>query len=90
MAKRGVIIVNTSRAALFDREALLEGLDCGHIGGYGLDVGYHEPAEPGEPLLNYPNVILTPHTAVAGRENGLKDLADIFANLWRAIGTKRA
>jgi lactate dehydrogenase-like 2-hydroxyacid dehydrogenase len=83
--KRGAIVVNTARAQLIEREALLEALDSGHLGGYGLDVGYEEPAKPSEPLLKYRNVILTPHTAVAGRENGLLDMADIFTNLWRAI-----
>jgi phosphoglycerate dehydrogenase-like enzyme len=83
--KSGVIIVNTSRAALVDEKALLDALNSGRIGGYGLDVGYQEPAEPDEPLLKYRNVILTPHTAVAGRENGLEDMADIFVKLWRAL-----
>jgi phosphoglycerate dehydrogenase-like enzyme len=44
---------------------------------------------PDEPLLKYKNVILTPHLAVAGRENGLLDMADIFAKLNRAIAAKR-
>jgi len=86
--KRGAILVNIARARLVDREALLEALDCGRLGGYGLDVGYDEPAKPGEPLLEYRNVILTPHLAVAGRENGLLDMTDIFTRLDRAIALK--
>jgi phosphoglycerate dehydrogenase-like enzyme len=88
--KRGAIVVNTARAELVEREALLTALDSGQLGGYGLDVGYAEPAKPGEVLLNYKNVILTPHTAVAGRENGLLDMADIFTRLWRALVPDRA
>jgi phosphoglycerate dehydrogenase-like enzyme len=87
--KRGAIVVNTARAQLIERDALFEALDSGHLGGYGLDVGYDEPAKPGEPLGKYRNVILTPHTAVAGRENGLLDMADIFTRLWRAIALKQ-
>jgi phosphoglycerate dehydrogenase-like enzyme len=87
--KHGAILVNVARAQLVDREALLEALDSGRLGGYGLDVGYEEPASPDEPLLEYKNVILTPHLAVAGRENGLLDMADIFAKLNRAIAAKR-
>jgi phosphoglycerate dehydrogenase-like enzyme len=87
--KRGAILVNVSRARLVDHEALLEALDSGRLGGYGLDVGYEEPASPDEPLLKYKRVILTPHLAVAGRENGLLDMADIFAKLNRAIAAKR-
>jgi phosphoglycerate dehydrogenase-like enzyme len=88
--KPDVVIVNTARAALIAREALMESLESGHLGGYGLDVGYSEPAEEGEPLLKFANVILTPHTAVAGRENGLEDLADMFRNLARAVAARRS
>jgi glyoxylate reductase len=87
--KPGVVIVNIARARLIEREALMEALETGRIGAYGLDVGYDEPTKPGEPLLNYPNVILTPHTAVAGRENGLKDMEDIFTRILKAIEAKR-
>jgi phosphoglycerate dehydrogenase-like enzyme len=87
--KRGAILVNVSRARLVDREALLEALDSGRLGGYGLDVGYEEPASPDEPLLKYKNVILTPHLAVAGRVNGMLDMAAVFTKLNRAIAAKR-
>jgi phosphoglycerate dehydrogenase-like enzyme len=87
--KRGATLVNVSRARLVDREALLKALDSGRLAGYGLDVGYEEPASPDEPLLKYKNVILTPHLAVAGRENGLLDMADVFIKLNRAIAAKR-
>jgi phosphoglycerate dehydrogenase-like enzyme len=86
--KNRVIIVNTARAALIDRAALIKALDSGRLGGYGLDVGYKEPAEHGEPLLRYPNVILTPHTAIASRENGLADLRDMFLTLARALAAR--
>jgi phosphoglycerate dehydrogenase-like enzyme len=89
LVKPGVVIVNIARARLIEREALMEALDSGRIGAYGLDVSYDEPAKPGEPLLNYRNVILTPHTAVAGRENGLLDMEDIFTRMSRAMAAKR-
>ena len=88
MVKRGAILVNVARAQLVEREALLETLTCGHLGGYGLDVGYDEPAKPDEPLLRFKNVMLTPHTAVAGRENGLLDLFDVFTKLSCALTSK--
>lgn len=89
LVKPGAILVNVARAQLVDREALLDSLRSGRLGGYGLDVGYDEPAKPGEPLLRFNNVILTPHTAVAGRENGLLDIADVFGKLSRAITLKQ-
>jgi lactate dehydrogenase-like 2-hydroxyacid dehydrogenase len=51
-----------------------------------MDIGYAEPAEPDDPLLNFDkgNVILEPHLAIAHRENGLKDMRQLALNLWRA------
>lgn len=36
--REGVLIVNTARGRLIDSEALIEALDCGQVGGAGLDV----------------------------------------------------
>ena len=44
MMKDGVIIINTSRGALIDSEALLEAIKNGKIGGAGLDV-YEEESD---------------------------------------------
>ncbi len=66
----GVIIVNCARGSLVDHDALLAGLDSGHVVGAGLDVTDPEPLPPGHPLLGRDDVIVTPHVAsatVAGR-----------------------
>src|SRR5205814_128740 len=68
--KPGAIVVNVARAEIIDRDALLSSLESGRIGGFGLDVGYEEPAKPGDKLLGHKAVLLTPHTAIAGRDNG--------------------
>jgi D-3-phosphoglycerate dehydrogenase / 2-oxoglutarate reductase len=68
--KPGVLIINCARGALIDQDALLEGLNSGHIGGAALDVTDPEPLPLGHPLLSHPKVIVTPHIAsstVAGR-----------------------
>jgi phosphoglycerate dehydrogenase-like enzyme len=83
--KRGAIIINIARAQLIDRDALNDALASGHLGGYGLDVGYEEPALPDEPLKKFKNVILTPHTAIGQRQNGLLDMAEICKKVWRGI-----
>jgi glyoxylate reductase len=60
--KAGVIIVNTSRGAVIDQEALVEALRSGKIGGAVLDVFQDEPAIP-RTLFKMKNVLLTPHMA---------------------------
>jgi len=64
-AKPGVIVVNTSRGAVIDENALLDGLRSGRIGGAGLDVLDGEPDIQSHPLVEYArehdNVVITPH-----------------------------
>ena len=59
----GVIIVNCARGSLIDHEALLAGLESGHIAGAGLDVTEPEPLPDSHPLLGRDDVIVTPHVA---------------------------
>jgi D-3-phosphoglycerate dehydrogenase / 2-oxoglutarate reductase len=68
--KHGAYIVNCARGGLVDQEALLAALDSSQVAGAGLDVTDPEPLPVGHPLLEHPNVIVTPHVAsatVAGR-----------------------
>jgi D-lactate dehydrogenase len=79
--KRGFMLVNTSRGALVDCEALIEGLKSGQIGAAALDV-YEQEADfffedlSGEViqddvlqrLLTFPNVLLTGHQAFFTRD----------------------
>lgn len=61
--KKGAILVNTSRGAIIDENALCEALDNGTLMGAGLDVFSVEPIDSGNPLTKYPNCIMTPHNA---------------------------
>ena len=63
--KPGMLLINTSRGAIVDEVALLDGLRSGRIGGAGLDVLDGEPDIADHPLIAYArehdNLLITPH-----------------------------
>jgi D-lactate dehydrogenase len=80
-AKRGALLVNTSRGGLIDTEAVIEALKSGQLGGLALDV-YEQEADlffrdlsstiitddVFQRLLSFPNVIVTGHQAFFTQE----------------------
>ncbi len=58
--KDGVNIINTSRGANIDENALLAALESGKVRAAGLDVWAEEPSK-NEALYNHPMVSCTPH-----------------------------
>lgn len=64
--KKGAYLINTARGELVDTDALISGLDSGIIAGAGLDVLEGERMiKKGDkiPMLDMPNVVMTPHVA---------------------------
>ncbi|HET8705342.1 MAG TPA: NAD(P)-dependent oxidoreductase, partial [Pseudomonadales bacterium] len=56
LTKPGVIVVNTARGGLLDTNALLKGLNNGHVRAAVLDVFEQEPVPIDHPILKHPNV----------------------------------
>ena len=80
-AKRGAILVNTSRGALVDTEAAIEALKTGQLGGLAIDVYEQEASlffqdlsstiitdDVIQRLVSFPNVIVTGHQAFFTQE----------------------
>ena len=85
LLKDGAFLVNISRADIIDRNAMMDALKSDRLGGIALDVHYEEPSPPNEPLKSFSKTILTPHTAVGGRDNATADMEDLISNLTSEI-----
>ena len=82
--KDGVIIVNVARGAVWDESAITEAVKSGKIGGMGCDVFTKEPFDKDHPfneIMDYPNVLLTPHNAWGAYEARERLLLDIVENI---------
>ncbi len=68
LMKKNAILINTSRGAVVDTEALVKALKEGWIAGAGLDVYEEEPLPKDHPLTKLDNVVLTPHIGASTTE----------------------
>ncbi|MBB5121872.1 2-hydroxyacid dehydrogenase [Streptomyces eurocidicus] len=62
-------LINTSRAAIVDQDALLSALRAGTIAGAGVDVFDTEPLPADHPLRTAPRLLATPHLGYVTRAN---------------------
>jgi phosphoglycerate dehydrogenase-like enzyme len=78
LLKPTAYLINTSRGPVVDEDALLAALRAKQIAGAGIDVYKQEPIPFPHPLLELPNVVVTPHIASA-TQNGMWKMGVVVA-----------
>ncbi|MEU9223071.1 D-2-hydroxyacid dehydrogenase family protein [Streptomyces massasporeus] len=69
LLKPTAYLINTSRAAIVDQDALLDALHAGRIAGAGVDVFDVEPLPANHPMRTAPRLLATPHLGYVSRAN---------------------
>ncbi|WP_316754242.1 D-2-hydroxyacid dehydrogenase family protein [Streptomyces herbicida] len=69
LLKPTACLVNTSRAAIVDQDALLAALHAGRIAGAAVDVFDIEPLPADHPMRTAPRLLATPHLGYVSRDN---------------------
>ncbi|MFJ8361603.1 D-2-hydroxyacid dehydrogenase family protein [Streptomyces sp. NPDC093984] len=69
LMKPTAYLINTSRAAIVDQDALLAALHEGRIAGAGVDVFDVEPLPADHPMRTAPRLLATPHLGYVSRDN---------------------
>jgi formate dehydrogenase len=59
--KRGAYLVNTARAKIVDRDAVVRALESGQLAGYAGDVWFPQPPPADHPWRTMPHEGMTPH-----------------------------
>jgi phosphoglycerate dehydrogenase-like enzyme len=76
-------LINVGRGAIVVLDDLVAALRAGRLAGAALDVYEVEPLPAGHPLWQFPNVILTPHTAGYSPVIAARHLATLVENVGR-------
>jgi len=61
--KRSVLLVNTARGKICDRDAVVRALESGQLAGYAGDVWFPQPAPKDHPWRTMPHHGMTPHVS---------------------------
>jgi D-lactate dehydrogenase len=101
-AKKGVMLINTSRGGLIDTKAVIEGLKTGQIGYLGIDVYEQEEKlffkdlsteiikdDVLQRLMSFPNVLITAHQAFFTKEAMDQIATTTLENLSHLLGVEK-
>jgi D-3-phosphoglycerate dehydrogenase / 2-oxoglutarate reductase len=83
--KPGAVFINCARGGLVDEAALAHALTHGPLAAAGLDVFDEEPVPTTHPLLQLPNVLISPHSAASTAESGRAMAIDTAENILAAF-----
>ena len=78
MMKPSAYFITTARGGIHDEAALVAALADHQMDGAGVDVFDQEPPGPGHPLMEFQNVLMTPHAA------GITDVCNYKMAKWGA------
>ncbi len=81
LMKPSALLINTGRGPLVDENALAASLREGRLGGAAVDVLCSEPPSVGNPLIDEPRCLVTPHIAWATIEARRRLMSIAAANL---------
>ncbi|TKK89611.1 NAD-dependent formate dehydrogenase [Herbidospora galbida] len=82
--KRGAYLIDTARARITDRDAIVRALQSGRLAGYAGDVWFPQPAPPDHPWRTMPHHGMTPHmsgsslSAQARYSAGTREILECF------------
>jgi D-3-phosphoglycerate dehydrogenase len=84
MLKPSTIVINTSRGEVLDAAALADAIREKSVFGAAIDVFAPEPPTDNYPLLNLPNVLLTPHIA-ARTATAMLNMSWVTRDIWEVL-----
>jgi lactate dehydrogenase-like 2-hydroxyacid dehydrogenase len=68
LMKPNAILINVARGNIIDEKALVQALKTGNLLGVGMDTWSSEPMQADNPLLQFTNVLATPHVGGGTRD----------------------
>jgi D-3-phosphoglycerate dehydrogenase len=89
LMKPGAFFITCARGGIHDEMALADALRNKSIAGAGLDVWDPEPPQPTHPLMQFDNVLVSPHTAGVTHESRIKITTIAVEQLLGAFDGKR-